>query len=360
MGKLILLIGLVFLNGVLTSCVAEARSRSEVPIILGESRLFLGAAGGATAESRPSGAGRRDSEHPLDRSEMITKTALALASMKMPDLYGKYLDTRTLEVIDYDAMMSRLKDIQVIYLAEEHTNMAHHRLQADVLKSLSAGNPKTALAMEFLYRSQQVFLDDYSAGKVSDADFDKGVADKFSPGWYPMYSPIIHFARANKLKILGMNVERDIRMKMVTSGWGSLTPEEQKLVAKDIDMSNQAHRALYDKNSAGMKNMMQGPMEERMYKSMCVWDETFGETIANYLKEKNDKNIQVMVILGSGHAAYKFNTPERSYKRFPVPFRTLVPYTLNDNRGKESDFRKLLSENPLIGDFVYFSPVTTR
>lgn len=300
----------------------------------------------------------------LNRDRMITNTIQTLVSMKLTDLYGKYLDTNTLEVIDYDTMISRLKGIQVIYAAESHTNTAHHQLQQNILKSISAKNPKTALAMEFLYRSQQGLLDDYIAGKVNDEKFDEAVLEKFTPSWYPMYSPLIRTAKTNKLKLIGLNVESTIKRKMYKDGWDKLTPEEQKLIARDIDLSNKGHRALFERNSAGMKNdpktqaMMQGPMLEMMYWGQCAWDETFGETISNYLKEKNDKNIQVVVILGSGHADYKFNTPDRAYKRYPASFKTLVPFELNDN--KEEDLRKLLTENPLIGDFVFFSPITIQ
>jgi len=330
MYKPALLIGVLILNGVLVSCGVNS-----------------GPVGGI--EKMPK----------IEREIMLTNTAQALAKMPPAELYEKYVDLGTLEIIDYNALINRLKGVQVIYVAEEHTNKAHHALQMDILTSLSQKNPKTALAMEFLYRSKQTLSDYYTAGNFSDEVFNKATLASFTPEWYPMYSPLIRFAKANKLKLLALNVEKEIKSKMLQVGWDKLTPEEQKLIAKDIDTSNKAHKKFVMAQFQGMVASGRVPptMLDRLYILQCMWDETFGEAIANYLKKKNDKDVQVVVVLGAGHVNYKFNAPDRSFKRYPAPFRTIVPFGVNDTKGMENDFRELLSSK--IGDIVYFAPMST-
>jgi len=293
-----------------------------------------------------------------NRLEAISKTVAALAALKIPELYNKYVDLNTLEILDYDTLLNRLKTIQVIYVAEQHTNEAHHNLQLNILKSLSQKNPKTALAMEFLYRSKQESIDNYSADKITEEEFDKAVLFGFGE-WYHYYTPLIRYAHKTKIKVIGMNVEKEIKSKLAEMGWDKLTPDEQKLIAKDIDTSNKAHKEFVMKQFQGMMNdprtkkMMQGPMMERMYLMQCIWDETFAEAIANYLKAVNDPAVQVVVVAGAGHIEYKFNIPERAYKRNPAPYKTLIPVEVN-NPVELNLTESLLDSNR--GDFIYFSP----
>ncbi|MBI5778116.1 MAG: ChaN family lipoprotein [Planctomycetes bacterium] len=286
----------------------------------------------------------------------ISKTAAALASLKIPDLYNKYVDLGTVEVLDYDALLERLKDIRVIYVAESHTNPAHHKIQDDILRGIARKNPKAILAMEFLYRSKQPVCDDYIAGKITEPEFDAAVREGFSNDWYEKYYiGLVRYAKTNGLKLLGLNVEKAIKSKLADEGWDKLTPGEQKLIARDIDTSNKAHREFVMKSFEPMKKMARAFDEDRMYLLQCIWDETFGEAIANCLKSANDQACQIVVVAGSGHIKYKFNIPERSYKRYPASYKTLIPVGVDENTaGKEATLREALSSG--VGDFIYFAP----
>ncbi|MDI6733536.1 MAG: ChaN family lipoprotein [Planctomycetota bacterium] len=290
----------------------------------------------------------------------MSKTIQTLLSLNIPDLYTKYVDLKTLEILDYKGLISRLKGIQVIYIAEEHTNDYHHKLQEDVLRGLFQNNPKTTLSMEFLYRSRQEIIDNYSAGKIGDEEFDKKVIFGFG-SLYHYYKPLIRYAQTNKIKIIGMNVEKTIKRKFVDSGWDKLTPEEQKVIARDVDTSNKEHKKFVIQSFEGMlkENIFSPEMIDKLYLMQCIWDETFAEAIANYLKSVNDPSVQVVVVAGAGHISYKFNIPERSYKRHPATYRTLIPFEIDDNtKEKERFFTDALTSN--IGDFIYFSPPTSR
>jgi uncharacterized iron-regulated protein len=289
----------------------------------------------------------------------LTKTIETLISLKLPELYNSYVDLKTLEILKYDDLIGRLKNIQIIYVAESHTNDAHHKLQENILRSISQKNSKTVLAMEFLYRSKQPILDDYINGKISEEEFDNIVIKGFGD-WYKHYSPLIRYAHKNKLKLLGLNVEREIKNKMLDMGWDKLTPEEQQLIARDIDTTNSAHREYVMKQFSGMltSGRVAPTMVEKLYVLQCIWDETFGEAIANYLKSTNDKGIQIIVVAGQGHINYKFNIPERSHKRYPATYRTIIPVEVGEKGIEKEEFKEILTSG--IGDFLYFSSLTVH
>lgn len=342
--------------------------------------LYLSCASGTTKTSdtnQPTqnpGATSPDKPHPdipptimpqdqasAERQAAVSKATATLMSLKLPDLYNKYIDLNTMEIMDYDTMIGKLKNTRVIYVAEAHTNEAHHNLQLNILKSLYQKNPKTVMAMEFLYRSKQESIDNYTADKISEEEFDKTNTFGFGE-WYHYYLAMIRYAHANKIKLVGLNVEKTIKNKMAEMGWDKLSPEEQKLIAKDVDTSNPKHREFVMKQFGGMmsdprtKDMMKG-MIEKMYLKQCMWDETFAEAIANYLKAVNDPAAQVVVVAGSGHIEYKFNIPDRSYKRYPAAFKTLVPFEVDENT-PVALFQDELSSGA--GDFGYFSPLSSK
>ena len=360
MHKTILISGAILIGGLYLSCAAEPVKNT-----------------GANPPKQNPSATSTDTPHPdipptimqqdetsAARKEAISKTTAALMSLKISDLYGKYVDLNTLEIMDYNTMLGKLKNIQVVYVAEAHTNQAHHDLQLNILKSLYKKNPKAVMAMEFLYRSKQASIDSYISDETSEEEFDQTNTFGFGE-WYHYYLAMIRYAHTNKIKLIGMNVEKTIKSKMAMQGWDKLTPEEQKVIAKDIDTSNPKHKEFVMRQFSGMmnnprtKDMMKGPMLDRMYLMQCMWDETFAEAIANYLKAANDPAAQVVVVAGSGHIEYKFNIPNRSYKRFPAPFKTLVPFEIDENtRNKEASIKEELSAGA--GDILYFSPLSPR
>lgn len=389
MYRTILISGAILIGGLYVSCASGAAKNND-----------------ATPPKPPPVAVSPDTPHPdippvimhqdktsAEYEAAVSRTAATLLDLKMPELYKKYVDMKTLEIMDYDTMLAKLNGIQVIYVAEAHTNEAHHNLQLNILKSLYKKNPKAVLAMEFLYRSKQESIDNYIADKITEEEFDKSNIFGFS-NWYHYYLSLIRYAHADKIKILGLNVEKTIKSKMLDAawnslsaeekaakgdigkltpeeqtrllkaGWETLSPDEQKLIARDIDTSNLKHKEFAMRQFQGMMNSDRVPpaMKARMdqiYILQCMWDETFGETIANYLKNANDPQAQVVVVLGAGHIEYKFNTPDRSYKRFPAPFKTLVPFEINENTpNKDAYIKQELSSGA--GDIGYFSPLSPR
>ena len=277
-----------------------------------------------------------------------------LKALKIEDLYTKFVDVSTKEIIDFDTMIQRLKGIQAIYTAESHTSPEEHKLQLDIITALYKNNKKVAVGFEFLQRPMQPEVDKYSAGKITEQELLKTISVTFGK-WYRYYQPIWQFIGKNNIKAVAMNVDNALKSKYYKVGWDGLTEDEKKLVAKDIDTTNKEHRAYVMPQFEGMAKMGMPVDLERLYWGQCVWDETFGESIANYLKETNDPEAQIVVVLGRGHAEYKFNTPNRALKRYDkMTFKTIIPIELN--KQGEVDFEKLLASG--IGDFLAFTPVS--
>ncbi|MBI4833674.1 MAG: ChaN family lipoprotein [Planctomycetes bacterium] len=285
-------------------------------------------------------------------------TAANLRNLSIEELYTKFVDVSAKEIIDFDTMIQRLKGIQAIYTGESHTSTEQHKLQLDVISALYKNNKKVAVGFEFLQRPMQPEADKFSAGKITEEELFKTISKTFG-NWYRHYQPIWKFIGKNGIKAVAMNVDNALKEKYYQKGWDGLSDDEKKLVAKDIDTSNVEHREYVLAQFGGMikSGIMTPDKIERLYWGQCVWDETFGESIANYLKEVNDLEAQIVIILGRAHAEYKFNTPNRALKRYDkLTFKTIIPIELN--KQGQVDFEKLLSSG--IGDFLAFTPISTN
>ncbi|MCK4908979.1 MAG: ChaN family lipoprotein [Planctomycetes bacterium] len=287
----------------------------------------------------------------------MNKILTQLQNTPTDELYTKFFDTARQELIDFPTLIERIKNQKAIYIAEGHTNNAHHQLQLNVLKEIYKHNPKVAVGMEFTHRPQQKQLDLYSKEHRLSEDKITSIIKGGFGGWYAMYLPIIQYAHDKRLTIWGLNVSRQLKKKMIQVGWENLTPKEQKLIARDIDTSNKDHKKFVMSWFKGMINMgiLTKEKMEAFYTLQCIWDETMGESVANYFKKINDRSVQIIIIAGSGHIKYKFNIPDRAAKRYQMTHKTLIPIEIADSRLLKAEHL-----DSKLGDFLFFSELSPR
>ena len=85
---------------------------------------------------------------------------------------SRLYDGRTLQEIDWEQALDRLADADVVGLGETHLDQLTHDAELELLRELAArrGNAVT-LSMEMFERDVQPALDDYLAGRITEADF---------------------------------------------------------------------------------------------------------------------------------------------------------------------------------------------
>lgn len=234
----------------------------------------------------------------------------------------------------------QIKDKRVIYVGETHDNFRHHLNQLRVIKSLHKNGKKIAIAMEMFQRPFQKYLDEYIDGKLTLDQFL--IKTQYFKRWkfdYNLYKPILDYAKKNKIRVIALNIRRDITKKVSKKGLFSLSKEEKRLLPKSIDQSNLEYKkSLEDifKDHATSSKSNIHPMPkidtDLFYQSQLIWDEIMAQTIDEYL-QKNQDTI-VVVIAGAGHIENHSGIPSRVYRRNSLPFEVI----LNDtNRVMQGD-----------------------
>jgi uncharacterized iron-regulated protein len=229
-------------------------------------------------------------------------------------------------------LIPEISKAKVIYLGETHDSAEDHKKQLEIIQKLSdrfgnRNNKKIAIseaqrgyaiAMEMFQRPSQNAINNYLAGKITEAELVKQT--EYEQRWgfpWELYAPIFRFAKANNIPILAINTPSEITRKVSRQGLESLTPEERKLIPpfSEIHTSPDEYRKLVLAAFEAHQNAGHGTSKnlESFFLAQVLWDETMAESIANFVKA--NPNTQVIVLAGQGHIVYDYGIPSRVKRR---------------------------------------------
>lgn len=128
--------------------------------------------------------------------------------------------------ITFEKMVKELQKSNLILFGEFHDNSIVHWLQLKTIKALAENKP-LILGMEMFERDNQVYLNDYLSGKLSDEDFGKSA--RLWNNYKTDYKPLVDFAKENKMEVIATNVPRKFASLLYKEG------EEALLALNDED-----------------------------------------------------------------------------------------------------------------------------
>jgi uncharacterized iron-regulated protein len=239
---------------------------------------------------------------------------------------GQIVDLASGKVIGFEDLIAHLSSKDLIFVGEAHDNADHHLIQIQILQALAGRPSSLTLGMEYFQQHQQPMLDRYIQGDSTETEFLEAVDWKKNWGFdYRLYRPLMQFARERKYRVLAINAPNPLVRKVARTGLKSLEPSEREQLPKDIDLTQDRHRAflsgIYSEHAPGdLKDF------EYFYEAQCVWEETMASHLAEHLASGKGK---VIAFTGNGHIVNKFGVPDRTVRRVPVSMATVMPYPLN-------------------------------
>jgi uncharacterized iron-regulated protein len=253
--------------------------------------------------------------------------------------------------IPFVQLFNDLDTTRVIFMGESHDQIEHHQIQLRMIRALVDKGKDVVIGMEMFERFQQPILDRWSQGLLTEEEFLKEV--QWDTTWgmdYELYQGILDEARSRHLKILGLNVSRDLVKEVAENGILKLSPEDRKKLP-EMDLTNQQHRAyiasIYKGHEKGSAKDF-----EYFYEAQCLWDEGMAESLFEFLKSSLAERKTVFVFAGSGHVVFDFGIPNRLDRRIPVSFKTIVLKAWTKELDK--DFTFTGTSSPL-ADFLWIT-----
>lgn len=245
-------------------------------------------------------------------------TKYSFGAVKLNQIYDAAAN-RHLAAADF---FNQIRNQRIVMVGESHTNAMHHRVEFEVIKGLVAAGKPVCLALEMFTAAQNRALQNYIDGKFSREDFVD------STGWFEswgydfrMYQPIFEFARENKIKIYGVNLERNYVSKIGRNGLKGLSEAELKNLPP-IDTTHVEHQFLF-KAYLGGSDATAPEFLANKYIAQCAWDAVMA---AGAIKAAQENPEAVVVVLaGSGHIDYNLGIGKIIQQLSGLPFISVVP-----------------------------------
>ncbi|USR90728.1 ChaN family lipoprotein [Phormidium yuhuli AB48] len=221
------------------------------------------------------------------------------------------------QVLSQDEFLSRLEGVRVLYLGEVHNRPDDQAAQLQILQQWYEQNPELAIGLEMFERPRQVYIDQYLAGEISEAEFLE--LSEFETRWgfpWESYAPILRFAKAHNLPVLALNAPIEAIREVARGGFDNLSPQNLSYLppVEEFDLENQAYRQrLQDLFESYHQGHGSSEGFETFFKAQVLWDETMSYHVAEFLQTHPER--AMVVIAGQGHILYGDGIPSRVERR---------------------------------------------
>ena len=170
------------------------------------------------------------------------------------------------KAITYSQLIKQLEKYDVVFLGEMHNCPITHWLEFEITRSLyHIHKDKLMLGEEMMESDNQLILNEYLQRKISYDRFEEEA--RLWPNYSTDYSPVVYFAKENKIPFIATNVPRRYANAVKNGGLevlDSLSDEAKRYIAPLPISFN------YDEKESeaafSMMNMMGGQKSGDNYK----------------------------------------------------------------------------------------------
>lgn len=214
------------------------------------------------------------------------------------------------EPVSSRALLDAMAGSTFVAVGEIHDNPDHHRIQADLLKSLVDAGRAPAVVLEMVPASLQPVLD--RAGRIG-ADKLGDALDWEKRGWpsWEIYRPIAIVALAAGLPLVAGDLDRDVIRAIGRKGAAALQPDEVRRIGLDLPFSDAASQSLRQELVESHCGMMPEAMAAPMVTVQRARDGSLAAAMAAHAKTG------AFLVAGAGHV--------RDDRGAPAVLKQLVP-----------------------------------
>lgn len=206
-----------------------------------------------------------------------------------------------------------------IVVGEHHTDPESHAAQLAVIRALDSAGARVSVGMEMFRRDHQPVLDQWVAGKMEEARFERAYAANWNYPW-PLYREIFIHARDRGLAMAGLNVPPEITRQVAREGFDSLSDAQR---GKLPPIACRVDRAYMEFIRRAFGAHAHGNLDfGRFCEAQLVWDTVMAINAVEFMKGRDG----VMVVLaGAGHA-WKLGIPAQLEPRTGAGIASVLPF----------------------------------
>lgn len=189
------------------------------------------------------------------------------------------------EPLDWDELVRRAGDVEVILLGEIHDDTVGHQARHALVAERIAAGDALAISLEMFEADVQVVLDEYLSGVIPEDQFLR--ASRPWDNYDPDYRPYVEMARTHDLPVVAANAPRRYANLVSREGPEALSPLSSDalgwLPPLPYPGPSQAYRAEWDALMGEAGAHAAGEAGERMLMAQALWDASMARAIADVL-----------------------------------------------------------------------------
>lgn len=189
------------------------------------------------------------------------------------------------EKVNYEQVMKKSAENDVVFFGELHNNPISHWLQLKLTADLfELRNGKLILGAEMFETDDQLVIDEYLSGKINVKNFEEEV--KLWDNYNTDYKPLVEFAKTKKIFFKATNIPRRYANLVFRTGLESLAELSEQAKAQflpPLPIPLDVTLPTYKKMISMMGNHG-GNTSDNMVKAQAIKDATMGYSISTALK----------------------------------------------------------------------------
>ncbi|KYG63231.1 iron-regulated protein [Bdellovibrio bacteriovorus] len=207
--------------------------------------------------------------------------------------------------------LSQVTPGSVVVVGENHGLKTHQNQQIAIMTALRAQGLKVSVGMEFFTFTDQVFVDQYRQGQLSETDFLSQI--KWGNPSFEFYKDQVQFPLLSEgSQTWALNAPRSLTSKVAKMGLSSLTSEEQALLPPGFALGRESYRQRF---LAMMPHLPNPEAGERYFAAQSIWDDTMAWRAAEFITQHPEQVL--VIVVGEFHVQYGGGLPDRIQARSP-------------------------------------------
>jgi len=226
-----------------------------------------------------------------------------LVARQDPTTPYRIYDTRAEREISLPELVDAMQHVDVVFFGEEHNDSVAHVLQYELLRAMNERYDSVALSMEMLVSDDQLVLDEYLAGLITELNFRR---DAVLWKNYDDYRPVVEYAKTQQLKVLAANAPSRYTNRVTRGGLESLEALSDAAKALLAPLPIDTLTGAYHEKFNTLLGEHQSMATLKIYQSQTLWDATMAYRIGRFAGEL--PGVKILHLTGRFHSDEKLGT----------------------------------------------------
>ena len=159
---------------------------------------------------------------------------------------------RSQDITEMPELNEEILAHRVVIVGETHSSVEDHMLQMHVLETMALQGKPLVMAVEWFQRPFQAVLDRYIDGLIDERQMLHDT--EYYRRWgfdYRLYRPMMRFARKAGIRVLALNIKREVTDSVMKHGIEGLSDEYAGHLPVDYDLADSDYTRLLESMFGG-------------------------------------------------------------------------------------------------------------